>query len=146
LASEKDKNQAGHDAYDATAASQLAADSAAYHAGYCDGYNDVRRVVQDTLSVKVTSDSPSQDHEPVAHCSLLRCIFGNLFRPVTLNPACRTENVVAITQSIYDNRRFMDMPILADALEDAGCDNADILTHCRSGGEHVRGCFVVDAV
>jgi hypothetical protein len=38
------------------------------------------------------------------------------------------------------------MPILADALEDAGCDNADILQHCRGAGEHVRGCWVVDLV
>ena len=36
------------------------------------------------------------------------------------------------------------MPILADALEDAGCTNQDILNHCRGGGEHVRGCWVVD--
>ena len=49
-----------------------------------------------------------------------------------------------IAQTIYDHRTFADLPILADALEEAGCDNADILTHCRSSGEHVRGCWVVD--
>jgi hypothetical protein len=69
--------------------------------------------------------------------------FGN-----SINPAWRTPNVVALTQSIYDDRAFERMPILADALEDAGCDNADILEHCRrpSPTEHVRGCWVVDLI
>jgi hypothetical protein len=77
-------------------------------------------------------------------CRLVRCIFGNPFRPVTLNPAWQTSNVTALAQSIYDERAFDRLPILADALEDAGCDNADILNHCRQPGEHVRGCWVVD--
>ncbi len=38
------------------------------------------------------------------------------------------------------------MPVLADALEDAGCADADILAHCRGHGPHVRGCWVVDLV
>ena len=49
-----------------------------------------------------------------------------------------------LAQAIYDARAFDRMPQLADALEAAGCDNRDILDHCRSGGEHVRGCWVVD--
>jgi hypothetical protein len=36
------------------------------------------------------------------------------------------------------------MGVLADALEEAGCDNADVLDHCRKPGEHVRGCWVID--
>ena len=51
-----------------------------------------------------------------------------------------------MAQSIYDDRAFDRLPILADALEDAGCDKADILNHCRQPGEHVRGCWVVDLV
>jgi hypothetical protein len=47
---------------------------------------------------------------------------------------------------MYDDRDFRAMPILADALEEAGCDNQDILSHCREPGEHVRGCWVVDLV
>jgi hypothetical protein len=77
---------------------------------------------------------------------LVRDIFGNPFRPVTLDPAWRTSNVTALAQAIYDDRAFDRLPILADALEDAGCDNADILNHCRQPGEHVRGCWVVDLV
>jgi hypothetical protein len=47
-------------------------------------------------------------------------------------------------QLIYEERRFADLPSLADAIEEAGCDNADVLAHCRAGSEHVRGCWVVD--
>jgi hypothetical protein len=51
-----------------------------------------------------------------------------------------------IAQAIYEERQFGDMPILADALEDAGCENADILTHCREAGAHARGCWPLDAL
>ena len=52
--------------------------------------------------------------------------------------------MVQIAQAIYDDRAFDRMPILADALEDAGCMDQTILNHCRQSGEHVRGCWVVD--
>ena len=45
---------------------------------------------------------------------------------------------------MYESRNFARMPTLADALEEAGCTNADILAHCRQPGEHVRGCWVLD--
>jgi hypothetical protein len=77
----------------------------------------------------------------------IQCIFGLLpFRPMTIDPPWLTANVTVLAQSIYDDRAFDRLPILADALEDAGCDNADILNHCRDGGEHVRGCWVVDLI
>jgi hypothetical protein len=47
---------------------------------------------------------------------------------------------------MYESREFGAMPILADALQDAGCNNDAILNHCREPGEHVRGCWVVDLV
>jgi hypothetical protein len=79
---------------------------------------------------------------------LFNDIFGPLpFRPVTIDPAWLRWNfgtVPAIARHVYEDRAFHDMPILADALEDAGCTNADILTHSRQSGEHVRGCWVVD--
>jgi hypothetical protein len=65
---------------------------------------------------------------------------------LTLNPSWLTLTVRQLTQAIYDEGAFERLPILADALEDAGCDNADILNHCRQPGEHVRGCWVVDLV
>jgi hypothetical protein len=78
---------------------------------------------------------------------LLRECLGNPFRPVTFSPAWRTEAVVALASQMYESRDFASMPILADALEDAGCDSADIIAHCRDPkGAHVRGCWVVDLV
>lgn len=77
---------------------------------------------------------------------LLHEIFGNLFRPATVAAACLTPTVVELARQMYDARDFTAMPILADALQDAGCENEDVLTHCRGEGPHVRGCWVVDLV
>lgn len=70
--------------------------------------------------------------------------FGDIERPVVLDPSWRTEAVVALAAGIYANRGFDRLPILADALDDAGCASPDVLTHCRSAGPHARGCWVVD--
>ena len=77
---------------------------------------------------------------------LLRDIFGNPFRPATLDPSWLTSTVTALAAQMYDSRDFSAMPILADALQDAGCTNDDILDHCRGDGPHVRGCWVFDLV
>jgi hypothetical protein len=58
----------------------------------------------------------------------------------------RTDTAVSLARQMYESREFGAMPILADALQDAGCDNPDILDHCRNPGEHVRGCWVCDLV
>jgi len=79
-----------------------------------------------------------------AQADRLRDIIGNLFRPVTFEPTWRTSTAVALAQQMYESRDFSLMPILADALQDAGCDHPDILTHCRGDGVHVRGCWVAD--
>ncbi|MBP3953753.1 hypothetical protein J8F10_00360 [Gemmata sp. G18] len=76
----------------------------------------------------------------------MRDIFGNPFRPVAFSPSWRTSTAIAIASQMYESRDFSAMPILADALQDAGCDNANVLDHCRSPGPHVRGCWVVDLV
>jgi hypothetical protein len=64
--------------------------------------------------------------------------------PVPFSPAWRTSSAVALAGQIYDSRDFSEMPILADALEEAGCDSEQLLGHCRGSGPHVRGCWVVD--
>jgi hypothetical protein len=84
--------------------------------------------------------------EMSAQATLLRDIVGNPFRPANIGPAWRTPGVVMLARLIYDDRAFGRMPGLGDALEEAGCDDADILSHCRSDTEHVRGCCVVDAI
>ncbi len=74
-------------------------------------------------------------------------VYGNPFRPVTFAPEWRTSTAVAIARQMYKTHDFSAMPILADALQDAGCDSADVLDHCRDPkGVHVRGCWVVDSV
>ena len=76
--------------------------------------------------------------------ALLRDIFDNPFRPVAVEPSWLSPKVVRLAQSIYDDRAFDRLPILADALEEAGCNGAEILAHCRGPGPHVRGCRAVD--
>ena len=65
---------------------------------------------------------------------------------VAFAPAWRTETVVALATAIYAERAFDRMPILADALEEAGCDHPDLLAHCRGPGPHARGCWALDLV
>jgi hypothetical protein len=78
-------------------------------------------------------------------------LFGNPFRAVCIDPAWRTPTAVTIAQAAYEESSPHGGPldadrlsILADALEDAGCTDPDILSHCRGPGPHVRGCWVVD--
>jgi hypothetical protein len=82
------------------------------------------------------------------HAELLRDLFGNPFRPPpAAEPGWAMANqavVARMAQAIYDDHRFGELPALADALEEAGCADAAILAHCRGGGEHARGCWVVD--
>lgn len=89
--------------------------------------------------------TPQPEEGKQAH--LLRDIVGNPFRSVAVAESWLRWNdgtVPKIAQTIYDKSHFTDLPILADALEDAGCDNDDILRHCREPAEHVRGCWAVD--
>ena len=79
-------------------------------------------------------------------CAVLRDVFGNPFRQVTIEPAWQAPKVSAVAHAMYADRNFADMPILASALEDAGCASTEILDHCRSGTVHVRGCWVLDLV
>ncbi len=89
---------------------------------------------------------PYSSAEVASEFPLLHDIFGNPFRPVVFAPAWRTDAVVALARGMYEARGFTPMPVLADALDDAGCAHPDILDHCRGPGPHVRGCWVVDLV
>jgi hypothetical protein len=81
-----------------------------------------------------------------AQAELVREVVGNPFRPVAIDPRWRTEDVRDLARGIYEDRAFDRLPLLADALMDAGCDDEQVLTHCRSEGPHVRGCWVLDLV
>ena len=86
------------------------------------------------------------DREWTVVANHARDIFGNPFRPVTFSPSWRTDTALILARQMYESRDFSAMPILADALQDAGCDSADIFDHCRGLGPHVRGCWVCDLV
>jgi hypothetical protein len=101
------------------------------------------RLVPDKV-ISVAADLEAE-HQRVEH--LLRDIVGNPFRPVAFASEWRTSTAVALAKGIYESRDFGAMPILADALQDAGCDSDAVLSHCRDPhATHVRGCWVVDLV
>jgi hypothetical protein len=86
----------------------------------------------------------ARNSEKVFQCNILRDIFGNPFRRVTLDPRWLTSTVIDLARTIYEERVWERMPILADALMDAGCDSEEVINHCRGPGPHVRGCWVID--
>jgi hypothetical protein len=94
--------------------------------------------------VQEAAEDPSL--ERIAQVRLLRDIVGNPFHLVAVDAAWLTPTVVALADAICADRAFDRMPVLADALEEAGCDHPDVLSHCRGDGPHVRGCWVVDLV
>jgi hypothetical protein len=84
--------------------------------------------------------------ERAAQAALLHEVFGNPYRPVAINADWLTPDVVSRAEAIYAGRTVEGMPALGDALEEAGCRELDILSHCREPIEHVRGCWVTDAL
>lgn len=87
-----------------------------------------------------------REEEPATQCFWLREIVGNPFRPVFFPAAWQTATAVNVARAIYHDRNFTDTPVLADALEDAGCTDADVLGHLRGSRRHARGCFVLDLI
>jgi hypothetical protein len=77
---------------------------------------------------------------------VLREIIGNRFRPAAIDAKWLTATVRSLAQQMYESRDFSTMPVLADALEEAGCTNADLLSHVRGPGPHVRGCWALDLI
>jgi hypothetical protein len=80
-----------------------------------------------------------------AVAALLRDIFGDPFSPTTFLPEWRTEAVLSLSRGIYEDGAWEVMPVLGDALDEAGADPA-VVSHCREPGAHVRGCHVLDGV
>jgi len=104
-----------------------------------------------SIANRANLESPDEDiweavfaAEREAQAVLLRDLLGNPFHPVAFHHSWFTTKVNTLAQAIYDDRAFDRLPILAAALEEAGCTNVDILDHCRKPGEHVRGCWAVD--
>jgi hypothetical protein len=91
-------------------------------------------------------DAGSPEVGVAERAAWLRDLFANPFRPVAFDPRWRTEDTFGLARGIYEGRAFDRLPLLADALMDAGCADEQVLSHCRSEGPHVRGCWVVDLV
>jgi hypothetical protein len=86
---------------------------------------------------------------PVCPGQLVHDIFGNPFRPLTVDLRWLDRlggAVLHLARGIYDTHRFNEMPVLGDALEDAGCTDRAILDHCRGPGPHARGCWLLDTL
>ena len=93
------------------------------------------------------NNDEAEDFERRTQAAFLRDIFGNPFRNTHFSPVWRTDTAMSLARTMYESRDFSAMPILADALQDAGCDSEDVLNHCRDANQvHVRGCWVVDLV
>jgi hypothetical protein len=94
--------------------------------------------------------SPDSEGLRESHLRTQQAVFcdivGDPARPVPFDPRWRTSDVIGVARGIYDERAFVRLPILADALMDAGCEDERIISHCRSKGPHVRGCWLVDLV
>jgi hypothetical protein len=91
-------------------------------------------------------DSLDNVEADAAHDRIFRDVFGGPARPVVLDPAWRTPEVQSLAVTIYEQRQFARLSDLADALVAAGCLDIALLSHCRSGQQHVRGCWALDGV
>jgi hypothetical protein len=103
------------------------------------------QVLEGTASPQAAT---ARKEEESIQADLLRDLFGNPFRqpsaPAPAVLAWNNRTVTRLAQTIYQDRAFDDMPVLADALLEAGCDNEDLLAHCRSKGPHALGCWALD--
>ena len=118
----------------------------AIHLARTPEYDDLAEYRASVCHVGISLLEPSNVLRKTQLFRVLRCVFGDPFRPVAVESEWLTSTVIALATGIYSEKAFDRMPILADALQDAGCDSADVLDHCRGPGPHVRGCWVVDLV
>lgn len=104
------------------------------------------------LALRCVNDDPCLQRDDITDsnrplvASLLRELIPNPFLPLIWNPVWFTSTVRDLAAHIYTRREFTALPILADALQDAGCDAEQILNHCRANKPHTRGCWVFDAI
>jgi hypothetical protein len=162
LASEKEKAAAQKTSLDAWLKLERAKDGCkqaalAVHLAIddiVDGSNAASSVAdQAMLAAQVAAGEPEEARGAVAiaeetyQATLLREIFGNPFRPVSFSPSWRTDTALSLARQMYEAREFSAMPILADALQDAGCDRDELLARLRDPhATHVRGCWALDLV
>ncbi len=156
------------DAYQAVCKASSRKPTYTFRRQYVDGpdYLAACAVWRSTLweEIKTNPDPPHQERPNAValaaktlaretQADILRCVFGNPFRPLEMDPTWRTSSVVALAHAAYDERRLpsrelipLQLAVLADALEDAGCSEVTILEHLRGGVQHTRGCWALDLV
>ncbi|AMV26990.1 hypothetical protein VT84_21490 [Gemmata sp. SH-PL17] len=99
-----------------------------------------------SLAPPPTDDQDATTARHLVRADIFRDIAGNPFKRAKFDKRWRTQTAMLLARQMYESRDFSAMPILADALQDAGCSNTDVLNHCHGAGLHVRGCWVVDLV
>jgi hypothetical protein len=104
------------------------------------------RTAERRVTAREAAITATRHAERAAQSALLRCIAGNPFGPVNFDVSWRTPNVVSIARATFAERRFANLPILADVLEEAGCADVAILNHCRGSDPHARGCWVIEGL
>jgi len=108
----------------------------------------VGRLLATSKTAKGTTPTSKKRMATVAEkryqIDILHDIFGNPFQPIAFDPSWQTSTAISLALQVYESRDFSLMPILADALQDAGCDNSEVLNHCSGTGPHVRGCWVIN--
>jgi hypothetical protein len=140
--------------YVASQDSWAAATAVARTASWVGGKNAAERVPvtrANAVKSRLEAEQAGKMSEQKLQADLLRDLFGPLpFREVPIDPVWLAWNdgvVGKLAASVYEGRAFEQMPILPDALEEAGCANEEMLTHCRQPGQpHVRGCWLLDLV
>jgi hypothetical protein len=129
---------------------RFAANFAAAQTADSDAQSAARKACAYAFASAKTRGLPPKPAEHRTQCGLVRCLFGNPFRPPPAVEAAwlawHDATVRRMAELIYQERAWDDLPILADALEDAGCTDDDWLSHLRERGPHARGCHVLDAL
>jgi len=159
LASEVELGRVLPPAMAATGATKHAADAAYWAANKKPGepLENVFAAAAAAPSRQAAQKASSNDQIAVWHAiqtasvrnqvALIRDLVGDPFHPVVVDSRWLTWAgglVPQLAEGVYQDRAFDRMPVLGDALEEAGCTNEAILRHCRQGGDHVRGCWVLD--
>jgi hypothetical protein len=132
---------------DGNVASYVAANaaSAAYHEGAIDAEDEDLT----TALARRPGAAASRARERTEQADILRELFGNPFKPVTVDRAWLLWNggtVSALATKVYAENAFDRLPLLADSLEDAGCWETNLLGHLRGPGAHARGCWALDLI
>jgi hypothetical protein len=149
-ATDRELREASTAAYEVT---RLTVDEAALYAAFAaSGVAEEESWLFEPAHVAANAASAGghPEEERRRQCDILRDLFGNPFRPVgalEIEPERTSSDVVALAHTIYEDRTFNLFPILADALQDAGCDYPYVLDHCRDPNlTHYRGCWVLDLI